>query len=119
MAEKTEKKDTNPFNVFKDAGKRHIEVKALNGAKVEIKNALTVEQEQNIKSTSFARQETRNGRVMPNHADQQMSKTQAVSYLLVEPKMTIHELGQLNGATEAIDEIYEAYMEYKLDKKGN
>lgn len=116
MADKTIK---NPFDIFAESGTRHLTVKALNDAKVEIKNALSVEEEQNVKSTCFANQKASDGRVFPNQADLQLSKTQAVSYLLVEPKMTLSELGKLNGATEAIEEIYNAYMEQKLDKKGN
>jgi len=116
MAKETVK---NPFDIFAESGTRHIEVKALNNAKVEIKTSLTVEQEQNIKATCFRNQETVGGRIVPNESDLSVSKTLAVSYLLVEPKMSLAELGKLNGATEAIVEIYDSYQKYKADKKGN
>lgn len=118
MAEK--KKNDNPFNIFKDAGTRHIEVKALDGAKVEIKNALTVEQTNQVKATCYRNQEIVGTTAVPNQSDFMMSKIQAVSYLLVEPKMSMTELGKLEGADDAIAEIYDAYEEHRKEQhKGN
>ena len=111
-----EKKQSNPFDIFNEVGTKNITVKALNNAKVEIKTALTVEQENNIKATRFAHQEVVDGKIYPNESDFQASKTQAVSYMLVSPKMTMLELGELHGATEAINEIYEAYIKERSNK---
>ena len=112
-------KNENPFDIFSNVGTRHIKVKALNNAEVEIKKALTVSEEHAIKATAFAKQQTINNSVIPNQADLQLSKTFAVSYLLVNPKMTVTELGELSGAETAINEIYKSYEDYKAKKEGN
>jgi len=113
MSDKTPKKTTNPFDIFANEGTRHITVKALNNAKVEIKTALTVQEEQTVKSIMFSSQETVGGRVIPNQADANLARVKTVSMVLVEPKMTMTELGELHGANKAIDEIYDAYMEQR------
>ena len=116
MADKNSK---NPFDIFKNTGTRHIAVKALGGAKIEIKNALTVEEEHTVRATAFAKQQTLNNSVVPNQSDLQISKTIAVSYLLIEPKMSVAEIGKLEGATKAINEIYSSYEKHKEETEGN
>jgi len=117
--EKKNNKKSNPFDILTTVSTRHIEVKALRGAKVEIKNSLTVDEENHIKSIAFENQTVTNGSVVPNQSDLQLSKRRAVSYLLVEPKMTMSELGKLNGGMGAIDEIYKSYVEYQQETEGN
>ena len=117
--DKKNKTPKNPFDILSDIGTRHIEVKALRGAKVEIKNSLTVDEENHIKSIAFENQTVANGSVIPNQADLQLSKRRAVAYLLVEPKMSMAELGKLNGGIGAINEIYIAYVEYQQETEGN
>jgi hypothetical protein len=116
----TEKKVKNPFEILSEmSGTRRIKVKALNNAEVEIKTSLTIAEEQDIMRTQFKNQEISGTSVIPNQADAMFAKIQTVSLILVEPKMTMTELGELTGASEAIDEIYVAYHKQKSKNEGN
>jgi hypothetical protein len=64
---------------------------------------------------------TDSGQPFFNPSDAAKSSIQAVSFLLVEPKMTVRELRELSGAEPAINEIYGAYLKQKskaIDAKG-
>jgi len=103
------KKIKNPFDFLSQSGTRHVVIEALNSASIEIKNSLTIAEEQDIARTQFQNQEVTGTSVVPNQADAMFAKIQTVSIILVNPKMTIAELGELNGASEAIDEIFIAF----------
>lgn len=118
MVEK--KIDTNPFDIFSEVGTRIVKIKALKNKEVTIQTTLTVDQEQTIRRIKFSNQEISGTSVIPNQADLAYSKRQLVSYILVEPKMTTTQLGDLNGADDAIEEIFISYLEYEdKQKEGN
>ncbi len=104
-------KKTDPFDIFKSSTVE-VKVKELGGATVTIKTALSVAEQLKIDEIMYANMgANRNGRAFFNPADQAKSQVQAVSFLLVSPKKTIAELSNMEGATKAISEIYDAYLD--------
>jgi len=119
-----EKKVKNPFDFLSEkSATRHIKVKSLGSAEVEVKTALSVSDEQDIARTKFKNQESKDMAIVPNQADFALSKLQTVSLILVEPKMSMRELGDLVGGTKVIDEIYNEFHKYQNEQneknKGN
>ena len=117
MSEKKIAKD--PFDIFSESSTRHIKVKALKNAEVEIKNSLSISEEHDIKLTTYRNQTVEGSSVVPNQADLYRAKIQTVSMLLVSPKKTLSELGKLNGAGAVIEEIYESYLTHMDKQEGN
>jgi len=117
MAEKKQSKD--PFDIFSESSTRFIKLKSLNNAEVEIKNALTVSEEHDVILTTYSNQMVEGITVLPNQADLYRSKIQIASMLLVSPKKSMTELGELNGGRAVIEELYENYMKFKKDTRGN
>ena len=114
------KEKNNPFDFLQESGTRHIKVKALNDAEVEIKTSLLVLDEQNIARTQFKNQVVSDTAVIPNQADIILAKIQTVSLILVNPKMSITELSELAGGTDAIDEIYAEFHKHRSSpSRGN
>jgi len=111
------KKQSNPFDIF-TTSEQTITVDALGGAEVTIKTALTVAEQLKVDELLYANMgTTEDGRPFFNPADHAKAQVQAVSFLLIEPKMSVQQLNKLAGAEKAISEIYGKYLENKSDKK--
>ena len=109
-------KRENPFEMFKTE-EIEITVEAMGGATVKIKTALSVAEQIRVDELNYKNMGvTEDGRPFFNPSDASKSSIQAVSFLLVEPKMTVAQLRELDGAEPAIDEIYSAYLKQKGKK---
>ncbi|HIP50454.1 MAG TPA: hypothetical protein EYG94_00070 [Campylobacterales bacterium] len=106
-------KRENPFEMFKTE-EIEIVVESMGGATVKIKTALSVAEQIKLDELNYKNMgATDSGQAFFNPADASKSSIQAVSFLLIEPKMTVRELRELDGAEPAINEIYSAYLKQK------
>jgi len=107
----------NPFSIF-DKEEEQIRVEALGGAEITIKTTLTIGEQLRHDELMYKNMGTsKEGIPFWNPSDRAKAQVYTVSAILLKPKMTIIELNKLNGAAEAIDEIYSSFLNLKNQRK--